>query len=77
MIEGPVASTEVLPDALIAEPGGRAIEPGDCYVAIGPEGGWTDRELSLAGGSVDLGPTILRTETAAIAATTRCVTVRH
>ncbi|MGI9645104.1 MAG: RsmE family RNA methyltransferase [Ilumatobacteraceae bacterium] len=76
-IEGPVASTEALPGRLIAEPGGRDIGPGDCYVAIGPEGGWTDRELALAGGSIGLGPTILRTETAAIAATTLCVSVRH
>jgi 16S rRNA (uracil1498-N3)-methyltransferase len=42
-------------------------------LAIGPEGGWTQDELELfrANGwiSVSLGPTILRAETAAIAAT--------
>jgi 16S rRNA (uracil1498-N3)-methyltransferase len=41
-------------------------------VLVGPEGGWTDRERSLAHEagwrSVSLGPAILRTETAAIAA---------
>lgn len=42
-------------------------------LAIGPEGGWTEDELKLFKGSgwtsVSLGPTILRAETAAIAAT--------
>ena len=42
-------------------------------LAIGPEGGWAEDELSLLKGaewiSASLGPTILRAETAAIAAT--------
>jgi len=46
---------------------------GTVVLAIGPEGGWTDDELQLfknAGWtSASLGPTILRAETAAIAAT--------
>jgi 16S rRNA (uracil1498-N3)-methyltransferase len=45
---------------------------GDVVLAIGPEGGWTEDELQLfrsAGWiSASLGPTILRAETAAIAA---------
>ena len=46
---------------------------GEIVLAIGPEGGWAEDELQLfqkAGWiSASLGPTILRTETAAIAAT--------
>jgi len=46
---------------------------GETILAIGPEGGWADDELQLfqkAGWiSASLGPTILRAETAAIAAT--------
>ena len=76
IVEGPVASTEAVAGAVIAEPGGRAVAPGDCSVAIGPEGGWTERERALASDSVGLGPSILRTETAAIACTTLCVAVR-
>ena len=45
----------------------------DMVLAIGPEGGWTGEEEKLFQGSgwisASLGPTILRAETAAIAAT--------
>ncbi|HKV77187.1 MAG TPA: RsmE family RNA methyltransferase [Candidatus Sulfotelmatobacter sp.] len=52
----------------------RDIQPtGDVLLAIGPEGGWTEGELELLQKngwvSASLGPTILRAETAAIAAT--------
>lgn len=44
----------------------------DIALAIGPEGGWTDEEISAAKATgfseVSLGETILRTETAVIAA---------
>lgn len=47
-------------------------EPRACAVCIGPEGGFTEREvdeLRAAGGRlIDLGPSVLRIETAAVAA---------
>lgn len=47
-------------------------EGGKVLVWVGPEGGWTDdeRDRLLAAGAIDttLGPTVLRTETAALAA---------
>ena len=57
----------LLRDVLTSQRGGEIV------LAIGPEGGWADDELQLfvkAGWmSASLGPTILRAETAAIAAT--------
>jgi 16S rRNA (uracil1498-N3)-methyltransferase len=59
---------------ILAHPGGEARlpdagAPGTC-VAVGPEGGFTDEEVSAARaagwGVVDLGPRILRIETAAL-----------
>jgi 16S rRNA (uracil1498-N3)-methyltransferase len=51
----------------------RTSEEGEGLLAIGPEGGWTEEELRLFQKegwlSASLGPTILRAETAAIAAT--------
>jgi 16S rRNA (uracil1498-N3)-methyltransferase len=51
----------------------RCVGQSPVVVLIGPEGGWSDREIALARAhgfeSVHLGPRILRTETAAIAVT--------
>jgi 16S rRNA (uracil1498-N3)-methyltransferase len=58
--------TATLKDAL------QSSSAGDVVLAVGPEGGWTDAEVEMfreAGWiSASLGSTILRTETAAIAA---------
>ena len=57
----------MLKDALQA-----ALTPGEITLAFGPEGGWTESELKLfreAGWmAASLGSTILRAETAVIAA---------
>ena len=73
-IEAPVEAASALVEFVVAEPGGRRLGPADRNVAIGPEGGWAPHELARARESVSLGSTILRTETAAVAATTLCVT---
>jgi 16S rRNA (uracil1498-N3)-methyltransferase len=73
-IEAPVEATTVLADFVVAEPGGRRLDSADRSVAIGPEGGWSSDEINVAGDQVSLGSNILRTETAAVAATALCVT---
>ena len=61
----------------LAHPGGESCQkltaqslPGDTRLAIGPEGGFSDEEVALATDAgwqtVDLGPRILRVETAAL-----------
>lgn len=72
-IEPPVPAVEVLGEYVVAEPGGRPLARSDTRVAIGPEGGWSDAELAVAADRIDLGATILRTETAAVAASALCV----
>lgn len=52
----------------LAHPGGEPPRPDRLAVAIGPEGGWSPAELALGLPTMGLGPTILRAETAAVAA---------
>jgi len=47
---------------------GDEIPEGVHALAVGPEGGWSDQEREAAPGSVGLASSVLRTETAAIAA---------
>lgn len=68
-VAGPVEAADALPQAVIAEPGGRSVGVDDSMIAIGPEGGWSDIELTWATDRIDVGRHILRTETAAVAAT--------
>ena len=72
-IDAPVMAADVLGGFVMAEPGGRPLRSSDTAVAVGPEGGWGDAELAAARDRIDLGPTILRTETAAVAASALCV----
>ena len=67
-IEGPVAATDVLGGAVLADPTGRELRGADRVVAVGPEGGWSREELELGADVVSLGPLVMRVETAAIAA---------
>ena len=67
-VTGPIPSREVLTTTPVAEPGGRSLTPADRALAIGPEGGWSPEELEVAADRIDLVPTILRVETAAVTA---------
>jgi 16S rRNA (uracil1498-N3)-methyltransferase len=62
----------------MAQPGGPPPAPAQSgvFVMIGPEGGWTPDELALGLPLVGLGPTILRAETAAVAAAFLFVALR-
>ena len=51
----------------LAEPGGSPISLATPVVLVGPEGGWSERELALVGNKVALGDGVLRVETAALA----------
>jgi 16S rRNA (uracil1498-N3)-methyltransferase len=53
--------------ALAHAPGG-SLDETVTTLAVGPEGGWTDDELAAITRHVDLGPTTLRAETAALVA---------
>jgi 16S rRNA (uracil1498-N3)-methyltransferase len=66
----------VLPGLAVAEPGGRPVAVDDVAIAIGPEGGWSAKELEVAASAVTLGPNILRVETAAVAAAALMVSHR-
>ncbi len=53
---------------VLAHPGGGAPSLEHPAVAVGPEGGWDEAELRQFPRSVGLGPSVLRAETAAMAA---------
>ena len=58
------------PDVSIAHFDGVPLTSEHTSIAIGPEGGWSESEVAAASGQVTLGSTVLRAETAAIAAGT-------
>lgn len=77
VIAGPVPLADVcLAGAAIAEPGGGVPPERVTTLVVGPEGGFAPEELALAPALVDLGPTVLRAETAAIAGAVRMVAHR-
>lgn len=84
-VDHPVAFEQLVqhPNSIcvLADPDGDPLSHvyggGGVTLLVGPEGGWTDRERSLAGANgfklAGLGGTILRTETAAVAAAAICL----
>ncbi|MHB1913122.1 MAG: RsmE family RNA methyltransferase, partial [Acidimicrobiales bacterium] len=80
-LSGPVTVAQVAADpaqaCAAAEPGGvHAPDLAHPRVLIGPEGGWSEEELPADLARVGLGPTVLRTETAAVACATVLVLLR-
>lgn len=79
-VEGPTSLAELAARgdlrAVLAEPGGAALALDRPAVLIGPEGGWAPEELGCGLPTVELVPTVLRTETAAIAAATLMAALR-
>lgn len=78
-ISGPVSCADVLArdGVAVAEPGGVAphalvVQP--TTVVIGPEGGFSKKELALAPATVSLSRNVLRIETAAVVAAVRFLT---
>ena len=66
-VSGPVSLTNVTGQGVaFAEPGGTASADDVTTLVIGPEGGFSPAEVSSASALADLGPSILRAETAAI-----------
>lgn len=74
VLSGPVALSDVISaGAAVAEPGGTADWSQVTTVVVGPEGGFAPAEIAPAQAMVDLGPAVLRAETAAIVAGARMV----
>jgi 16S rRNA (uracil1498-N3)-methyltransferase len=72
-VVAPVASfddlvTDMAGRAALAHPGGAPPDLDRPALLVGPEGGFADRELGSGLPAVGLGPTVLRAETAAVAA---------
>lgn len=57
-------------DVALAHPAGEPPSLRRSTILVGPEGGWDSAELSAGAATVGLGPSVLRAETAAIAAGT-------
>ena len=62
------ADVVTMPSLAIAEPGGAALDASVRTIAIGPEGGFSAEERAACPSRVSLAETVLRVETAAIAA---------
>lgn len=65
---GTFATVSALPDAVLADAGGKPPSLARPTVLVGPEGGWDDEERACGLPTVGLGQHVLRAETAAMAA---------
>jgi len=64
------------PGVALAEPGGEPPSLSHPTVLVGPEGGWSGAEMRSTPARVGLGPGVLRTESAAVAAGILLVALR-
>ncbi len=80
-VAGPSSLAEVVaagPEPVLLVPGAAVAlrdmpREGPVTLVVGPEGGWTEREMGLVPVHASLGPRNLRADTAAIVATTIAV----
>jgi len=77
-VSGPMEATKLAaePGAALCEPGGAPPTLDHPVLLVGPEGGWSQREVRPEGGMVGLGPHILRVDTAALSAGVLLVALR-
>jgi 16S rRNA (uracil1498-N3)-methyltransferase len=75
-VAGLVAATVGSGGVRLAQMGGGPPAAGDRAVAVGPEGGWSPEEAASGGPPLGLGPTVLRAETAAVAAAVLLASLR-
>lgn len=64
----PFAEAVAAPGVALAAPDGGPADLARPVVLVGPEGGWSPAEQAQAPATMGLGPTVLRAETAAVAA---------
>jgi 16S rRNA (uracil1498-N3)-methyltransferase len=68
VVELPMTAADTPDEVCVADVGGSPVWSGVRHVAIGPEGGWEPDEWDEGRRRLSLGPTVLRTETAAVVA---------
>jgi 16S rRNA (uracil1498-N3)-methyltransferase len=73
----PFVDAVALRGAALAERGGDPPHLASPTLLVGPEGGWSEEELAAADRRIGLGPRLLRSETAAIAAGALLAALRH
>ncbi|MEY2419211.1 MAG: rRNA (uracil1498-N3)-methyltransferase [Actinomycetota bacterium] len=77
VVEGIATLASLAGDGVaVAHASGDRLDESITTIAVGPEGGWTDEELGVISRHIDLGPTTLRAETAAVAAGVLLTAVR-
>lgn len=59
---------EIVAGAVLADPDGGPLKAGTATIFVGPEGGWSDAELTCGFERVRIADHVLRAETAAVAA---------